>query len=103
MESGEKEKVSHLQAFEALKIVKTLEVRTQEDVLLFCAAMNLLNTYVKQPGRKIGYFFKPYLNYLFQALLENSVQGVNVGMDITITKKGERCCFGNNSDRGGPV
>ncbi len=63
MESGEKEKVSHLQAFEALKIVKTLEVRTQEDVLLFCAAMNLLNTYVKQPGRKIGYFFKSYLNY----------------------------------------
>lgn len=87
MKSCEKEKICHSQAFEALEIVKTLEVKTQEDILLFCAAMNLLNTYVKQPGRKFGYFFKSYLNYLFQALLENNVQGVNVGMDITITKK----------------
>ena len=88
MEIGIKEHIADSQANEALEILESLEVRTTEDVLLFCAAMNLLNTYVKQPDRKLGYSFKAYLDYLFVALLENNIQNVNVGMDITVTKKG---------------
>ena len=88
METGVREHISYSQAEEALDIVKTLEINSQEDLLLFCAAMNLLNAYVKQKDSRIGYFFKSYMDYLFEVLSYKTIPRVQVGMDITITKKG---------------
>ena len=93
MKIGIKEHILHSQAYEALEIVQTLEVNTVEDVLLFCAAMNLLNTYVKQRDRYFGYYFKSYLNYLFETLLKNSLPEINIGIDISVTKKGTAVAY----------
>ena len=93
METGEKEYINYLQAEEALNIVKKLRIKSQYDVLLFCAVMNLLNTYVKQPDRKFGYSFKSYINHLFVALTRNDINGVKIGFDIEITKKEQAIAY----------
>ncbi|MCR5620849.1 MAG: hypothetical protein K6G18_03240 [Treponema sp.] len=93
MNLGQKELVSPELGLEALTIVKRLKIRTREDVMLFCAAMNLLNTYVKQPGSDIGYFFKIYINRLFAALLKNDIPGIKVGMDIAVSRKGSAIAY----------
>lgn len=89
IKAGEREYVSHMQADEALNIVKRLRITTQYEVLLFCAAMNLLNTYVKQSDRRFGYFFKSYINHLFIALTRNDIKGITVSFDIEISKKNQ--------------
>lgn len=88
MEIGIKERVSSDLCFEALAFVKNQMVYTKEDVIRFCAALNLLNTYVKQPDSKIGYDFKGCINRLFIALLMRNITGVKVSMEITSNKKG---------------
>lgn len=88
METGIKEKVSSDLCFEALAFVKNQMVYTKEDVIRFCAALNLLNTYVKQPDSKIGYDFKGCINRLFIALMQHNIPGIKVGMEIKTTKKG---------------
>lgn len=88
METGFKEKVSSDLCFEALAFVKNQMVYTKEDVIRFCAALNLLNTYVKQPDSKIGYDFKGCINRLFIALMQHNIPGIKVGMEIKTTKKG---------------
>ena len=88
METGIKEKVSSDLCFEALAFVKNQMVYTKEDVIRFCAALNLLNTYVKQPDSKIGYDFKGCINRLFIALMQHNIPGIKVGMEIKNTKKG---------------
>lgn len=93
MEAGIKEKVSSDLCFEALSIVKNQMVYTKEDVIRFCAALNLLNTYVKQPDSKIGYDFKGCINRLFIALMMQNIPGVKVGMEIAPTKKGSEVAY----------
>lgn len=93
MKTGVKEYVTYEQAEDALSIVKMLRIKTQYDVLLFCAAMNLLNTYVKQSDRRFGYFFKSYFNHLFIALTRNDIKGITVSFDIEISKKNQENAY----------
>ena len=93
MEVGIKEQVSSDLCFEALAFVKNKMVYTKEDVIRFCAALNLLNTYVKQPDSKIGYDFKGCINRLFIALMMHNITGVKVGMEIAPTKKGSEVAY----------
>lgn len=57
-------------------ILKICLISDAGDVLLFCSCLNLLNTYVKQPDRRIGYTFKKELNYLTDLLLNVDVKDV---------------------------
>ena len=93
METGEKEFVSSALSKDALSIVKDLMIYNKEDVILFCASLNLLNTYVKQINSDIGYGFKHYINRLFVALLRNNIPNVKLGMDIAISKKGNEIAY----------
>lgn len=93
MEAGIKEKVSSNLCFEALTFVKNQMVYTKEDVILFCAALNLLNTYVKQPDSKIGYDFKGCINRLFIALMQHNIPGVKISMEISSNKKGGEVAY----------
>lgn len=93
MEIGEKEVVSSALRDDALSIVKDLMIYNKEDVILFCAALNLLNTYVKQKNSEIGYGFKHYINRLFVALRRKQISDVKVGMEVTISKKGNEIAY----------
>lgn len=93
MKNGTKEIVSSELSNEAYNIVKSLRIYTQQDVILFCAALNLLNSYVKQSNSKIGYGFKRYINHLFTALLNNNIPGIKVGMEIGKSKKGNEIAY----------
>ncbi len=93
MKLGTREQVPTVLCREALAIVKNLKIHTQNDVVLFCAALNLLNTYVKQPGSDIGYSFKAYINHLFVALSKCNIADVKIGMNIKISKKGNAIAY----------
>lgn len=93
MEIGEKEVVSPALCDDALSTVKDLMIYNKEDVFLFCAALNLLNTYVKQKNPDIGYGFKHSINRLFIALRRNQIPDVKLGMDINISKKGNAIAY----------
>ena len=68
-----KEIVSPTLCDEALSNIKNLMIYSKEDVILFCASLNSLNTYVKQKNSDIGYGFKHSINRLFFALLQNHI------------------------------
>ncbi len=93
MELGLKEQVSYELCQKAYLIAKNLKIHTKKDVILFCAAMNLLNTYVKQSDSSIGYGFKKYIKHLFVALSKHSIQNVRVGMDVQTSKKRKEIAY----------
>lgn len=63
-------------AYEAYAIVKNIRIEDAGDVLLYCASMNLLNTYVKQPDSMIGYAFKEDIHYMTSVLLNLDIDDV---------------------------
>lgn len=72
-----KETVSATEAERALKYAQSIELDRAGDVLLFCASINLMNTYVKQPGcRSFGYFFKGYTHRLIEKMQSAPIEGV---------------------------
>lgn len=93
MKTNQKEVVSNKLSHIALHIIKNKEIETQKDVLVFCAALNVLNTYVKQKDSKMGYFFKSYINRLFVALKNNEIPGIKIGMDIDVSRKGNAIAY----------
>lgn len=64
LQESEKEYVSENDAFLAYLYVKNMYLGEEGDILLYCAALNLLNTYVKQKDSKITYKFKREIGYL---------------------------------------
>lgn len=79
-----KETVDRVEAERALAYAKTMDFKGAGDVLLFCASVNLMNTYVKQPGcRKFGYSFKANVPRVVDYIRSHPVDGVrcNVQMD----------------------
>ena len=74
----DKEFVADDVAYEAYATVKNMKIVDAGDALLYCAAMNLLNTYVKQPNSKIGYGFKEDIHYLTSVLLNLDIDDVFV-------------------------
>ena len=80
LQKTEKEVVSDECAFEALYIIKNMYIEDAGDALLYCASVNLLNTYVKQENRKIGYFFKSEINYITSVILNKDIKDVYVDL-----------------------
>lgn len=84
MMQGINEPVLREEADRALDYARSMDFKGAGDVLLFCAAVNLMNTYVKQPGcKKFGYFFKAYVPRVVDYIRRNPDEGVlcNVQMD----------------------
>lgn len=75
-QSLQKEIVSDDEALKALTCIEWLDISRIEDCFLFCAALNLCNTYVKQPGRKIDYSFKAKLPRLLKAVADRRIDGI---------------------------
>jgi len=72
-----KETVSKEEAARALEYAKTMGLEGAGDVLLFCASINLMNTYVKQPGcRSFGYSFKGCVPRLIDRVRSLPIEGV---------------------------
>lgn len=67
-EKNEKEEVDDESAGVAYTLVNNMEVDNLADACLFCASMNLLNTYTKQENVSLGYSFKQKINRLINAL-----------------------------------
>lgn len=72
----QKEIVSADKAVRALSYIEWLDISRIEDCFLFCAALNLCNTYVKQPGREIDYSFKLKLPRLLNAVVNKKIDGI---------------------------
>lgn len=72
----QKESVSDDEVVRALSYIEWLDISRLEDCFLFCAALNLCNTYVKQQGRKIDYSFKLKLPRLLKAVVNKKIDGI---------------------------
>lgn len=71
-----KEVISHEEAFEAYSYLKNMKLQNSGDILIYCSALNLLNTYVKQKDKKIGYGFKRELGYLVGIALNLDIEDI---------------------------
>ena len=78
LQEFDKEIVSEEMAYEAYAIIQNIKIEDVGDVLLFCASMNLLNTYVKQSNSKIGYGFKNDIHYMTAILLNLDIDDVYI-------------------------
>ena len=78
LQDGEKQIVSHIKAFEALSYIKNMEIVDAGDALIYCAAMNLLNTYVKQKDCLLDYSFKTEIHYMTNILYNLNIEDVYV-------------------------
>lgn len=78
MKNGTKEVVSKAESEKDMDIVTKYFVHNEEDVLLFCSALNLLNTYVKQKDSDINYQFKGAVARLAKALCHKTIGNIKV-------------------------
>lgn len=62
-------------------VLNFIQYKTVADVFLGCAAVNLLNAYVKQKDAKIGYAFKLHLGPILNAIDQLGSFLVKVGYD----------------------
>jgi len=76
MQEGEKEVVSDLTVIKACTYIEQMSIKQMGDALIYCAALNLCNTYVKQPNSNIGYKFKKDLDYLLSIVVNADLPGV---------------------------
>ena len=83
-----KEEIGKDDAYLARAYAESMPISKAGDVLLFCASINLMNTYVKQPGCKgFGYFFKSFVPRLIKQIEDTPIEGVacNTSMDKNST------------------
>lgn len=102
-QKGEKEVVTEESAVRAIYIIKNMKICSLGDALLYSAALNILNTYVKQDNGDrpyIGYFFKSYADVLARYLVNNAVPGMKLelqkdrGMTLLVVDLfGIQCSF----------
>ena len=78
LQECDKEIVSADTAYEAYAIIKNIKIEDAGDALLYCASMNLLNTYVKQKNSEIGYGFKNDIHYMTSVLLNLDIDDVYI-------------------------
>lgn len=81
LQEEEKEEVTDLKAFRAYSYIKNMYLNDVGDTLLFCASMNLINTYVKQENSKLGYRFKTEFSYLISICANVGIQDMKIYLD----------------------
>ena len=72
LQDYEKEYIPEEMAFESYAYITQMKLELPGDFILFISALNLLNTYVKQPGTKIDYSFKKQIDYFLEVCLKKS-------------------------------
>lgn len=80
-----KEIISHEEAATAAAYIRDMAINEPGDALIYCAALNLLNTYVKQKDAQIGYKFKTKLGYYLDIIIAVNIE--NVRIDIQMEKR----------------
>lgn len=75
---NEVEVVSINDCIKAYEILYHFMIKNEYDIYLFCAAINLLNTFVKQNKKRISYSFKSRVFFLVKILIENDFENVFV-------------------------
>lgn len=64
-------------------ILYNIQMNNWADVYLFCSCINLLNTYVKQDGAKIGYSFKSRVHFLVSILASKFIEGIKIDNKVS--------------------
>ena len=82
LQIGEKEVVSLADATFAYTIVEQLEYKTPVDFYIGSAALNLLNTYVKQEDTLIGYSFKKNTSKIVDALAKADLPELTIDLQM---------------------
>lgn len=82
LQSGAKEVVSLEDATFAYTIVENLEYKTPIDYYIGSAALNLLNTYVKQEDSLIGYSFKKNTAKIVDALAKADLPELTIDLQM---------------------
>lgn len=72
LQDYEKEYIPEEIAFEAYAYISQMKLELPGDFILFLSALNLLNTYVKQPGTRINYSFKKQIDYFLEVCLRKN-------------------------------
>lgn len=76
------EQIEHEDAVIALVVLNYIQYKKVPDLFLGCAAMNLLNTYVKQPKAKLNYQFRRHMQSLLKGFEDvNQPKAVRVWHD----------------------
>lgn len=75
--------VEEITVAKAYIILYNIQLNNWADVYLFCACINLVNTYVKQPGSKVGYSFKSRVHFLVSTLTEKHFEGVKLDCKVS--------------------
>ena len=75
LSKNKKEIVDIVTMENAKEIVNTLVPKNSIDVILYCASLNVLNTYIKQKNSNITYQFKyKVLNNLVKSIIDNNIE-----------------------------
>ncbi len=75
-----KESIDHIAAATAAAYIRDMAIKQGGDALIYCAALNLLNTYVKQKDSQIDYRFKNKLGYYLSVIEALDIE--NVAFDV---------------------
>lgn len=95
MQDAEKEYVSDEVAAKAIAYINNMAIKDAGDLLLYCSALNICNTYVKQDNSKIGYYFKRKVENILNAIEIFDMEDVFVdlqkdnGMSLLVVQVGE--------------
>ena len=77
LNNSDKEVVSEETMFKAKHVVDNLIPENYKEVMLYCASLNVLNTFVKQKQKQITYYFKTkVVDVLIKSIIENDIEGV---------------------------
>jgi len=94
LQDSETEFVSDELIAEAVSYINCMSLKRPGDILLYCAALNLCNRYVKQKDAKINYYFKTALVNVIEALNSNCIEDVyidiqkDMGMTLLLVQAG---------------
>ena len=65
-------------AFKVFTTFNLMSLVNDADYLLYLSCINLLNSYVKQKGAKLGYSFKSNLKYFLKSVINNNIDFIKI-------------------------
>lgn len=74
----EKEIITDEDLIKAIFYLNNIYINEIGDCLIFLAALNLCNAYVKQNDRKLSYVFKKGIEYIIDVLNYNYIEGIYI-------------------------
>ena len=81
LKEKEPEIVSEENFIRAKANMNAMQLLNTEDMFLYFASLNLLNTYVKQNKNKMKYYFKQFVTKAFDSAIVNQIKDVTYSYD----------------------